>query len=178
MIHIVPFCEIDGIRTFADSEILDIYNRMKANNTVDGVFLDEQITTATDFLRAMKYGENHLYLVLDDERVVAFFWLNRFEGKTARLHFVFLDLDRKDKVDIGKQCVGEIMALTDNTNEYVFDMLIGVTPIANEPACRYVQAVGLKKIGVLPFGVYNRFTRKSEAAMIGYLSREVDNEGV
>jgi len=178
MTHILPYCEIDGVRTFTDSEIVDIYNRMKANDTVDGVFIDEQIVSADDFLRVMKYGENHLYLVLDDDRIVAFFWLNRFEGKTARLHFGFLDLGRKDKVDIGKQCVEEVLALTDNMNEYVFDMLIGVTPISNKAACKYVQAVGLKKIGVLPFGVYNRFTRKSEAAMIGYLSREVDNESV
>ncbi len=171
MIAIVPYCEIDGVRTFADSEIKDIYGRMEMNGTVDKVFVDEQITSAEEFLQAMKYGENQLYVLLDENNIIAIAWINRFEGKTARLHFCFIDLEYKGKVAVGKQLVQEILNAKNDKNEYVFDMLTGVVPEENKTACEYVQAVGLVKVGILPLGSYNRFKRESEPAMIGYLTR-------
>ena len=168
MIKIIPYCEIDGVRTFADSEIIDIYNQMEM---VDNVFIDSQITSAAEFLQAMKYGDNHLYVIMNDADLVAIAWINRFEGKLARLHFSFIDLEYHGKVAVGKKLVGDILNVKNSKNEYVFDMLVGVVPENNKKACEYVQAVGLIKIGVLPYGSYNRFKGKSEASMIGYLTR-------
>ena len=59
-ITIMPYTTIDGVPTFRDSEIRDLFMQMQSRGLAETVFTAGDIRTANDFLSAMKYGEHSL----------------------------------------------------------------------------------------------------------------------
>jgi ribosomal protein L20 len=180
-VKLMPYCEVDGIQTFRDSEILGFYDRMVKAGTAETVFTDGKINNREDWLRAMKSPENFLYVVYDvDKEAVALFWLNRVEIKKARLHYSgFFKGWKKGSVKIGRQILEILMGKKNSDNDgYLFDMLTGLTPSSNKLAIKYMRLCGWKIIGELPFGTWNHKAQKSEPAVISYYTREAQDEGI
>jgi len=178
-IKIMPYCEIDGIRTFRDSEILEFYDRMVKARLAETVFSDGQIDNREDWLRAMKNPENFLYAVYVGKDVVFLVWLNRVEIRKAQFHYCgFFKGWRIGSVKIGKQFLNILMNKRDSSGNYLFDVLTGLTPSSNKPAIEYMQECGWKIIGELPLGAWNNKKQKSESAVMSYFTREVQSEDI
>ena len=47
-IKIVPYCEVNGIRTFQDTEICNLYFKMLTHS--ENIFVDGSVRNADDFL--------------------------------------------------------------------------------------------------------------------------------
>lgn len=175
-VQLVPYCQVDGVPTFSDSEILGFYDRMVEAGTAGTVFTDGKINNRNDWLKAMKSPENFLYVVYVDKDVVALVWLNRVEIKKARLHYSgFYKGWKKGSVQIGKEIM-RILIHKKVNDAYLFDMLTGLTPSSNKLAIKYMQLCGWKVIGELPYGTWNQSKQRNEPAVISYLTRKAQND--
>jgi len=150
-LKLIPYCEIDGVRTFSDSYIREVYARMESEGTTGIVFCDGTIVSSDDFLQTMKYGENELYFLFDRETLMGMCWLNRFESRFARFHFnLFSDAWGANSVVYGKWTVDKL--LYRKNGDYCFDMFVGHVPSWNVRAINYVKKLGAKVLGELPHG--------------------------
>jgi len=171
-VKLFPYCEVDGIKTFRDSEILGFYDRMAKAGTADIVFTDGKINNREDWLRAMKSPENFLYVVCVGQETVALVWLNRVETKKARFHYCgFFKCWKMGSVKIGRQILDILMSKKNPDGSYLFDMLTGLTPSSNKTAVKYMQLCGWKIIGELPFGTWNEKAKRSDPALVSYYAR-------
>ncbi len=169
MMNLIPYIEIDGQRNFKDSEILLLYDRMVEDGTVNTVFQDGIINCREDFLHEMKTS-SRLHIVVDEEPV-SIVWLNRFEGKTARLHFCFFKKAWGERsVEIGRFICRELLQYQIE-GEYIFDALIGRIPAGNKAAIGFFKKVGVEFIGELPEGHWNDFKKRSESCFVVYINR-------
>jgi len=175
----MPYCEIDGVSTFRDSEILELYDRMVKAGLAETVFSDGQINNREDWLQAMKSPENFLYVVYVGTGIAFLVWLNRVETRKAQVHFCgFFKVWRIGSVKIGKQVLNILMNKRDSGGNYLFDVLTGLLPSSNKPAIEYMQKCGWKIIGELPFGTWNNKKQKSESAVMSYYAREAQDENI
>jgi len=121
-ISFLPYCEIDGIRTFEDSAICGIYDKI-IEEKKGYIFQDGAISNRIGFLRAMKDRGTALYMVYCQGVMVFIVWLNRFEGKTARFHWCSFDgISVRKKIRIGQYVREKLMNMQNASGEYVFDL--------------------------------------------------------
>ncbi len=170
--NLTPYIKIDGKRNFADSEIMSLYDRMVFECTAGTVFQDGLVNCREDFLKEMK-TVSRLHIVIEENEPIAVVWLNRFEGKTARLHFCFFKkIWGERSVKIGRFICSELLNYQ-YENEYIYDALIGRIPACNILAVRFFEKVGVQFVGELPDGHWNDKAKKSEACFVVYINRRV-----
>jgi len=174
---IAPYAEYDGIRTFTDSAILGFYDRMVDEGTAEVVFSDGEINNRQQFLAAMKYGGNALYIVMLGDEAAGVVWLNRFKSKTCYVHFcAFTKFWGKGSVDMGRCAIKQVLDMRDNAANYCFDTLLGLIPCANVHAIKWLKKVGLREVGVIPNALWNQPLKKSEDGLLLYLTRDILKE--
>lgn len=172
-VFVMPYCEVDGIRTFKDSEVKSFFERIERDGLKEIVFMHGDIPTADAFLQEMKSGRSLLYVVYADELQAGLIWLNRFEGKTCRVHFTsFSESWEMDTVEIGRCAIRQIMYMQTGLGEYVFDVLLGLTPSRNVRAIRWLEKVGLKKVGKIPGCMWDDKAHESVDGTLMYLTRQ------
>jgi len=173
-IKIKPYCAIDGIPTFKDSEVKGFYGRVERDGLKDIVFMHGDIPNAETFLEEMnRAGGSSLFVVYANELQAGLIWLNHFEGRSARVHFTsFSEAWGMDTVQIGRNAIRQIMYMTSNSGEYVFDVLLGLTPSRNVRALRWLEKVGLKKAGEIPFCMWDANQQMSVPGTLMYLTRQ------
>jgi len=169
MIQIIPYLEVDGIRTLKDSDIYELFVLMKSEGKLEQVFYDGSVKTPDDFLLMFKRLDNWLYVFMNqDDRPVGFFWINNFEGSSCRVHFCFFN-------NVGKNLLRVAISGLEHIAKY-FRLIRGVTPLYNRTACKLVQKSGMRVLGVEPDRIYNYYTGKTEPALITYYHQRVDEE--
>lgn len=168
-IRIIPYQEIDGIRTFTDSFIKDLYNRAIVDN-LEYVFGDGSIDSPETFLAAMKSGNNQLFVIdVDGNKTVGFVWVNRFESRFARGHFCFFrEFWGRVPVEAGKKFLKECVK--------PLDMIMGIVPYANWRAILFCTKIGMEVVGVLPKSCWNKRKKKSEDGVIVYYVPQGEQE--
>ena len=173
-LRIIPYVEIDGTRTYSDTEIMKLFNRVVEDGIYDTVFYEGSISTCEDFLCTMKGANNHLYVLDGNSETYGFVWLNRFEGRAAHLHFcTFKNIWGSGlSVGIGKKALLELINLQDKKGNYFFDLFVGWLPLWNAHAINFVHNCGAKKLGVVPNAVFNKTINRSESACFVYFTRE------
>lgn len=180
---IIPYVEYDGMRTYSDTFICEIYNLMEKEGTVQVVFSDGEINSASGFLSAMKYGTNALYFVELQNEIAGIIWLNRFKSKTCYVHFcAFQKYWGAGSVEIGRSAISQVLEMKNVDGDYALDTLLGLIPCNNIPAIKWLKKVGLQEIGVIPMALWNQNTEKSEDGLLLCLTREylkeIDNENL
>jgi len=173
-VMVIPYCLIDGVPTFRDSEVRAFYDRIERDGLKDIVFMHGDIQDRDAFLREMKRpGGSRLYVVAVGELQVGILWLNRFEGKTCRVHFTsFSEAWSMDTVAIGRDAIRQIMYMPNDAGEYVFDVLLGLTPSRNIRALRWLEKVGLELVGVIPASMWDAKAGESVDGTLMYLTRQ------
>jgi len=172
-IKIIPYVEVNGMRTFSDSVIMGLFDQVESESLYQTVFYEGTVTTKKQFLDIMKGPSNQLYVLIGDKTIFGFVWLNRFEGRTAHLHFCGF----KNGWGLGmnavaaKRILSELMHLKSDHGHF-YDLLIGFMPSWNKYALGFVKACGAKSAGVIPNAIYNMTSGASEPAEFIYLTRE------
>ncbi len=170
-VSVVPYTEVDGVRTFPDSVIKKLFTRTKEDDLATVVFYEGTIKTEEQFLAAMKYGECLFYIIFIDSDVVGYAWLNRFENHTARYHFcAFKDFWGKLD-DVAGVIMSKLFSLKDSTNKPLFDLFTGYIPVWNQPAVKFTLKHGGHSAGEIPNAIYNAETEQSEPAIFIYYTR-------
>lgn len=153
-----------------DSCVMGLYDKMEEEGTARIVFEDGTINSREEFLNAMKTS-CRLHVVLENNEPVAAVWLNRFEGKMARLHFCFFKAAWGARSEeVGQFAVAQLLNMKLD-DEYVYDCFVGYVPDKNKAARMFFHKMGVWVAGHLPMGHWNAFTQKSEPCTIVYVDR-------
>jgi len=162
---LIPYIEHDGMWTLRDSEMVSLFEQFEEEGSIQYIFRSGEIHTPEDFIRTFKYGTNRLYISLIDDKIAAIVWLSDISGRRASIHFNALKWCWGKKVrDEGKYVL--------DTLSTVWDCLIGITPVDNPLACRFIKQIGMKPLGVMPNMVYDEGLNESIDALITSYSKE------
>lgn len=170
-IKIIPYCEIDGIRTFSDTEIYNLYEKMLLESK--NIFIDGSVKSPDDFLTLFKYGGHNLYVINYKDDTAAFAFLNHFDNKTAQIHFcIFKKYWGTIGTSLGRELLKNVLTIKDRDDKTYLDVLIGIVPLENKHANRYAIRVGGKRVGYIPNLIWNEEHQQSEGATLFYFLRE------
>jgi hypothetical protein len=170
---------IDGVPTFKDSAIMELFDRMEADGTIELVFFDGSVKTREEFLIKMKSVGTQLYMVFmkEEKYPAAFIWLDQFKHKTAHGHFCVFSSHWGDAYKIGHEVLVRLVHLKDNNDRYIFDAIYGFTPVDNELAIKATTSAGMVVAGTLPNAYWYSSDDKSHDAVMTYFTRnEVPEE--
>lgn len=170
--EMVPFGEVDGIRTYKDSEILELYRRVMAESGAQ-MFRDRSIADGPAFLRMAKAQGTAFHVAYVRGQVAGCVWLTHFHDRLAQVHFfIFREFWGQDASGLGQHCLRELIHKRCNDGEYWLDMLLGLTPADNRLAVRFAKKCGWKQLCELPYGTFNADTGKSSPAILSAVTRE------
>lgn len=173
-VGVIPYCEIDGVRTFKDSEIMEFYDRMVEDGIAPIVFHAGDVRSPIDFLKKMKGSGTALYIVFYGDDPVGLIWLTHFEAKTCRVHFAsFSEVWDQDTVGIGKEAINQVLYMTvsPESDDFVFDVLLGLIPSRNVRAIKWLNKVGLTVAGEIPNALWDAEENQSIPGTLLYLTR-------
>lgn len=180
-ISIIPYRQVDGIWTFKDSYICSLYEQMEHDGTDKTVFINGSVQDRHDFLQMMKRNISYVVLLDKDPNIIASCaWLTRLQHNWAQFNFTFFSdfWGRNTSIPIGKYVLKQLIHLTDNRGQYVFDAFLGITPTRLSLACRYAYKMNFQKIGIMPNGIWNDREEQSEEALFTYFTRECCDENI
>jgi len=174
--EIVPYKEVDGIKTFSNSQIRKLYDMVFENG--HGVIFDtSNMRSADDFLREMN-TRSHLYIIYCEGKPISFMWINNIYERLAYGNWcTFKGFSYDQKITAGKESLKYLMALELN-DEPMFDCLVGHTASKLKTAIAYMENCGMVCVGEVPKLMWNHRTNKSESGSILYYVRESDDEDI
>lgn len=181
-VKLIPYCEIDGIRTFSDSYMKGLFQRMIRDNTVELVFMDGSVVNEDEFITEMRNSMAFITIIDDDyEKPGAIQWLNRPQHRWIQHHVnAFSEYWATDwVVPVAKQNLSKMIRMTDSTEQYMFDVFIGIVPQSNVPVLKLAEKIGMAKTGYIPNGIWNAYKQQSENAYLLTYTREGEtNESI
>lgn len=177
MIDIVPYVEINGVRTVTDQQIKDIYHKMESDGTLGIVFTSSSMKSPDEFLRIMKLPSNLPVVLFIDNALSGIAWINGIEDNHAFAHFCFFkETWGQVSEDMGRKLIEYWFSFPDGNGGKAFDVIIGRIPSFNAKAIRFVEKIGFKKVGEIPL-MERRPDGDRAPATILYCSRSYGQEG-
>lgn len=176
---ILPFAYIDGVPTFTDSEIMRMYDMMEQDGTAADVFNQGDANNRSEFLALVK-SQNNMFSTIysvSSGNLLGVFWLNRFEMKTARLHFCLFKEGWPLSDAICKAVTKYVYSL-EYQGDQLFTMIIGVIKSSLKRVVKYVTRNGAVIVGKIPNYYWDAVAGKSCEATIVYYPREANNESL
>ncbi|MCK4819084.1 hypothetical protein KA005_25145 [bacterium] len=173
-IALIPYIKRDGIPTFRNSEIRDIYTRVKAEGWVKVIFDDGYITNAEDFERYITSPDVLFWGVYYGEELIGFCYVNRIEKTHAYLHFGFFKKwwGRSEVInEAGRQGL-EILLVKDYEGKPMFELLMGMYPSWNVHVLAYVHKFGAHTVTKVPHLIWSESQGKSVEGTIVSITRE------
>ena len=176
ILDIIPYTKIDGIRTFKDSYVMSLYDRVMGEG-YSNVFKDGSIRDSEEFLVSVKQEGCILYAIFYEDKLAAIAWVNRFEQRIARYHFcLFKVITTEQKIEMGTEVLKRLINQKTAAGEFIFDAFVGYVPEDNKLALAYVLACGAKVTATVPNLCWNHTMGKSEPGIIVYYTRGIKNE--
>jgi len=104
------------------------------------------------FIDLMKSA--HLYVVMYEQEVVGYSWVNMFNGRSAVLHVcLFPSAPRGRRIEMGKAFLKYLLFSKDENGEYYRDSLVGLVPETHRHVEIFGLSIGMNHIGCIPAGV-------------------------
>ena len=132
-----------------------VWVRIVSDGLVPVVFYDGSVRCLEDFHACMQDGGTLPFVMSSNAgKIIMFCWLNCIEGVTARIHFTFFKDSwgrKRDALGYAKAMLRHVLTRRDSAG-YVLDTVVGMTPVSNPLAVRFVQAAGMQKVGFIPHG--------------------------
>ena len=140
-VRLLPYMEIDGVRTYPDSFIGELWMEISKLSR----HIRDSFEGMNHFIEDMKTN-SFLHIVYVDEELAAVFWLNNWKEGYAEMHYCPFKKFRGQKlVEISQEVFRQIFSWG------VLEGLIGITPKDNPLAIRMAQKCGWSVLGELPF---------------------------
>ena len=172
-INIIPYIEVDGIRTATDTKIRELYQKTVEDGSDTTVFRGDFITNEDSFLIMAKQSGFFLLWYVDG-KVAGYSWVDSFIHRTASAHFCSFKWFRKTGTgDEGvKQSLIMWLGLKRLDGSYLFDVILGLPSQKNIHVINLLKRGGYQFRGVIPNGVWNRAEQESEPCEIFTVTRE------
>lgn len=150
-LEMIPYTEVDGVRTFKDSQILALIDRAERDGVLPAIFYGDSRYTKHDFLNKVKRSENmELHVVYVDGEQAGWVLLDEIRWKHATGHFCTF------KEFWGTHQLIEITKWVYATLLERYSVLIGIVPEDNMYANRFVEKAGFTRLGEIPRYFHNQ----------------------
>lgn len=156
------------IYSYADGEIDDslasvFYEELRQQNLLKKVFYDGCVQSLEDFYKFLTRMKN-VFFVIEENKLVGFFYLVDEGGKTASIHFcIFKKFWGSKGMKIGADVIRWIFAKKMEDGSRRIEILEGLTPVTLKNALVYLEKIGFRKVGI-----------KEKASYISRLNEHVD----
>ena len=150
-----------------------IYGRLKSEKTLSCTYYDGTIRSEDEFLADILKPGSLPFLIFWEGRQAGFCWFNTVRGKSAYGHFVFFRdfWGHQTTCQMGRAIFSRVLTFKDQQG-YLFDVLLGMTPRKNTLAWRPALLCGARRIGVIPYGIFDAANGKSADAMLVAVTRD------
>ena len=125
-----------------DEEVIGIWDRICEEGKKEVLFYAGDITTLGEFVRQVRSQGTHFFVIKANDDTAGMFWLNGWEDYAARIHYIFFKRYYRYCLHIAKEGLKRLMALERADGTPFVKVLIGVTPISNRLAVKFLQKVG------------------------------------
>ncbi|KKK47640.1 hypothetical protein LCGC14_3153140, partial [marine sediment metagenome] len=126
-IQLLPYVEVNGVRTIGDEIVKDFFHQMMEEETQKIVFPEGKIKSETDFLSLMKSVQNVPVFVFSENRIAGVAWLNGFHEIHALCHFGVLAWARGQvALDAGRAVLDYWFSWADESDGPKLEMVIGM----------------------------------------------------
>jgi len=185
-INIYPYVELDGIRTFTDTWIRDLFARMVKEGVLTSLFLDGTVQEPGDLIARFKREDHKFFIVAYGDEPAGLIWLTDFRQATVYVHFwIFKKFRGTDKgMIIALHGAKEFLYMRDHEGKYIFDVLFGYISAENKPVVSLFNKLehaanngggfGItgKILGTIPNAMIDYYKDRSVDAIMAYLVRE------
>lgn len=160
--------------TLKDEVLLDFAQQMQAEEKFHRVFYDGRIRTPHDMLEVLQQPANLPVFAFMGSRPIGVAWLNGLCGNRAFAHFCMLNSARGKPAFKACRMFLDYWMSFEDAGEPILEFLIGVIMETNERAVRFVEALGFKRLGVIPQMLEDAYTGDRASAVVSYFSRFED----
>jgi hypothetical protein len=131
-------------QTVPDSVLRGLWHQIEKDG-ISGIFNANRLNDAETFIRYLKDPSNLPTFVVENDEIVGMGWINGICENHAHAHHLFL------KSAWGKYTVKGALLLLDywfsfKDKEFMFDVLIGHTPLKNRKAIQFLEKIGFQKL--------------------------------
>jgi hypothetical protein len=174
---LIPYVKVEGQWTASYSFIHGLWCKMVRDGTVHRVFYGGSVKNVGEFVDWLKLPSNHVLLALDKDAStpLGFCWLNGVEDRRGWFGFcLFSETWGKDAIKLLEAMRDYWMGMKDENGQYVFHILLGVTPVTNRLALMAMKSIGAKRGTPIPDLSTNATTGRRVAGVISYYMRGYD----
>ena len=147
------------------------HQALEVDGLLPSLFYSEETVTPEGLCKIAIDKTNLFMLVYDNHSSlpVGHIHANSFDGLTCMGHFSFLrKIHGKQCVAVGRESLRQFFAWRAADSELpVATSMMGLTPVTNRLACRFVERIGFKPIYEIPDACY---LRKTDEYVPGMLS--------
>ncbi len=166
-VEVTPYCEVDGIRLFKDSQILALIDRAEKDGSLPAIFYGNERYKGQDFLDRVKHAEDvELHIVKHGEDTVGFVWIDQIQQKRGFAHYCVFQ-DYWGDPDLEGMVAQVVEVLLER-----FGVLIGVTQAWNTHAINFRKKIGAVLVGEIPKYFYDPTSDRYESGMMYYITKE------
>ena len=169
-IKLVPFVKIDGEWILSDEFLDAIFDKMIKERLLKTTFWEGHITDHSHFVKLVQSQHNHVVFLFEATRCIGFAWLSAVTSNYAFGHFCVFREAWGRSVDIGKTTLDYWFSWP-GTNGPLLDVILGIIPGFNKRAHKFVERLGLTRLGVIP-GMFRDQNRNRDDAVIYYRGRD------
>ena len=162
-----------------DRQMMDFWRLVQASGRDRDVAYCLPPMDGQGFCRWMRQEDVHPWAVLYQGEPVGFYFLTDRQGKSAQVHFCTLPVGVKRTASrlslvraMGLYAVGAALWERNQSGGFVLDTLIGITPLCNTRAVKYVRTLGARDCGIVPDMCWYHDTGENVAGLLTAYTRE------
>lgn len=131
---------VDEVQTYWQTLYMEDLLKYRLANVIDPKW--------DDVVRMITRMGKSMFLVKDEDRIVAEFMLDNYQGHAAEIHFSMHPDNRlKYSINVANATLATVLSKPD------IETLYGLTPMPNTRAIKFNKMVGFKHATTLPKGV-------------------------
>jgi hypothetical protein len=163
-----PYVKCENQWSIPNEILFFIWDELVNNGNDKELFYDAGIKNGNEFISYMQNPSNFLVLGVDsnENKIVAFGFVNNYQDGHAYAHFSFMDGFRKN---VGEMIIDYWRQLKRPNGDKIFEILIGITPESYEKVIKIIQTWGFQIIGKIPKICFIADKGIKEAGIISYL---------
>ena len=173
-ISIVPITVIDGTPTVPEDLLRFIWAEMVKSGRHRTVFYDGHVADEAAWLRFILSPSNSVCLAVDMQAMapLVIAWLNGPGPNFAFGHFCGLGKPGRKIIEAGIEVLRVWSRLRNSVGARFYQIVLGLVPESNEHAQRYIERLGLRRIGIIPKVCRQAYEDRFEGGVLWYADME------
>ena len=155
---VIPYIEIDGVKTLSNSEIMSLYDLMERDKSLVWMGLQNR----DEWFHECQSGQ--LFVVVEDKKPIGFGILNEIFEKLAFVHFCVFAEAWGRGVEVTQLLVKKVLEIG------LWDTLLGIIPTVNKRAVKMIEKNGFTIACTLPGVAWHK--GKLVEGVLSYRRRE------